>query len=41
MSIHFPWVSSVLIQWPWALPITMVAAALLLSLISWFKPRKK
>ena len=41
MKIHFPWESSIVLQTPWIMPITLVAAALLLSLISWLKPRGK
>ncbi|WP_268796198.1 hypothetical protein [Paenibacillus sp. Soil750] len=41
MGFHFPWESSSMLQKPWLLPVTMIATALLLSLISWFKPRKK
>lgn len=41
MGLHFPWESSIVLQTPLLLPLTMVAVALLLSMLTWFKRRKK
>ncbi|WP_283214685.1 hypothetical protein [Paenibacillus sp. HWE-109] len=41
MRFQLPWDSSLVLQAPWVLPVTLVVAAVLLSIITWFKPRKK
>ena len=40
-GLPFPWKSSVVIQSPWMLPAAIVGVAFVLSLITWFRTKKK
>jgi hypothetical protein len=40
MTFHFPWESEIVLKHPWALPAAMVGAAIVLSLLSWFRAIK-
>jgi hypothetical protein len=37
----WPWQSHVIIKHPWEMSLTFIVLALLLSIISWFKKKKK